>query len=126
VRLLADESCDYGVVRALRAAGHDVVAVIEDSRGALDREVFARSHREHRILLTEDKDFGRLAVASDLGGQEGLLLIRCPEQSRGDLPAAIVALVATFAERLLGAIVVWTPARTRFRPIRGEASTRPE
>jgi predicted nuclease of predicted toxin-antitoxin system len=61
VRLLADESCDYGVVMALRVAGHDVVAVIEDSRGALDREVFARSRREHRVLLTEDKDFGQLA-----------------------------------------------------------------
>jgi hypothetical protein len=35
-----------------------VVAVIEDSRGALDREVFARSRRGHRVLLTEDKDFG--------------------------------------------------------------------
>jgi predicted nuclease of predicted toxin-antitoxin system len=49
-----------------------VVAVIEDSRGALDREVFARSRREHRVLLTEDKDFGQLAVASDLAGRKVL------------------------------------------------------
>jgi predicted nuclease of predicted toxin-antitoxin system len=124
VRLLADESCDFGVVMALRAAGHDVAAVIEDRRGAPDREVFARSRREHRVLLTEDKDFGQLAVASDLGGEEGVLLIRCPEQSRGELPASIVALVETSGERLLGAVVVWTPARARFRPIRGEAGTR--
>jgi len=31
MRFLADESCDFGVVRALRAAGHDVVAVAEIS-----------------------------------------------------------------------------------------------
>jgi predicted nuclease of predicted toxin-antitoxin system len=52
VCLLADESCDYSVVKALREL------VIEDSRAAPDREVFARSRREHRVLLTEDKDFG--------------------------------------------------------------------
>ncbi|MBI3080243.1 MAG: DUF5615 family PIN-like protein, partial [candidate division NC10 bacterium] len=29
MRFLADESCDFAVVRALRAAGHDVVAIAE-------------------------------------------------------------------------------------------------
>jgi hypothetical protein len=29
MRFLADESCDFAVVRALRAAGHDVLAVAE-------------------------------------------------------------------------------------------------
>jgi hypothetical protein len=29
MRFLADESCDFRVIRALRAAGHDVMAVIE-------------------------------------------------------------------------------------------------
>src|SRR6266545_5018669 len=46
MRFLADESCDFRVIRALRAAGHDVVAVAEvaaDGRplsfaGALKRE----------------------------------------------------------------------------------------
>jgi predicted nuclease of predicted toxin-antitoxin system len=112
------------VVKALRAAGHDVVAVIEDDRGAPDREIFARSQREHRVLLTEDKDFGQLAVAADLSDQEGLLLIRCPEPSRGNLPAALADFVATSGERLLGAVVVWTPSRIRFRSIRGEAAAR--
>jgi hypothetical protein len=29
VRFLADESCDFAVVRALRTAGHDMLAVAE-------------------------------------------------------------------------------------------------
>jgi hypothetical protein len=29
MRFLADESCDFRVVRVLRAAGHDVKAIIE-------------------------------------------------------------------------------------------------
>jgi predicted nuclease of predicted toxin-antitoxin system len=126
MRLLADESCDYGVVTALRVAGHDVAAVVEDSRGVEDREVFARSRRERRVLLTEDKDFGQMAVASDLGAEEGVLLIRCPEQSREELPVSIVSLVETLGKRLLGAIVVWTPTRTRFRSLRGMAGTTAE
>ena len=31
MRFLADESCDFSVVRALRAADHDVVAIAEVS-----------------------------------------------------------------------------------------------
>ena len=61
MRFLADESCDFSVVRALRAAGHDIVAVAEGSlRGSSDREVIGLAKDNRRILLTEDKDFGQL------------------------------------------------------------------
>jgi predicted nuclease of predicted toxin-antitoxin system len=56
VLFLADESCDFAVVRALRTAGHDVVAVAEISRGAEDSSVVDLAVRQRRILLTEDKD----------------------------------------------------------------------
>lgn len=39
MRFLADESCDFAVVRMLRDAGHDVLAVAEDHRGADDEVV---------------------------------------------------------------------------------------
>ncbi|MBC7294098.1 MAG: hypothetical protein H5T84_08390 [Thermoleophilia bacterium] len=32
LRFLADESCDFALVRALRGEGHDVLAVVEMSR----------------------------------------------------------------------------------------------
>ncbi len=41
MRFLADESCDFAVVRALRAAGHDVKAVVETQCGATDESVIA-------------------------------------------------------------------------------------
>jgi uncharacterized protein YbjT (DUF2867 family) len=43
VRFLADESCDVAVVRALRAAGHDVAAIAEEQPGLTDRDVIARA-----------------------------------------------------------------------------------
>jgi hypothetical protein len=36
LEFLADQSCDFAVVRALRADGHDVIAVAEVARGAPD------------------------------------------------------------------------------------------
>jgi predicted nuclease of predicted toxin-antitoxin system len=55
---LAGESCDFAVVRALRAEGYDVLAVSEVMRRSDDRELIDQASRERRILLTEDKDFG--------------------------------------------------------------------
>jgi predicted nuclease of predicted toxin-antitoxin system len=58
MHFLADESCDFAVVRALRSDGHDVVAMAEISPRAEDAFVIALAKREERVLLTEDKDFG--------------------------------------------------------------------
>lgn len=72
MRFLVDESCDFAVVRALRGASHDVVAVVEVARGAKDAAVLTLSRGEGRILLTEDKDFGQLVFA-DGGGAAGVV-----------------------------------------------------
>lgn len=64
VRFLADESCDFRIVRALRAAGHDVHAIVEDSPGAPDGAVLESARKVNRILLTEDRDFGQLVFAN--------------------------------------------------------------
>jgi len=64
VRFLADESCDFAVVRALRSAGFDVVAVAEVVPRALDEAVIELAVLEDRIVLTEDKDFGQLVYGS--------------------------------------------------------------
>ncbi|MER3544032.1 MAG: hypothetical protein C4311_05335 [Chloroflexota bacterium] len=58
IRFLADESCDFAVVRALRATGYDVFAVSEARPRSIDSELMAQAAQEQRILLTEDKDFG--------------------------------------------------------------------
>ena len=51
MRFLADESCDYAAVHALRGAGHDVVAVAEVARGAEDSVVIELARSERRVLL---------------------------------------------------------------------------
>ena len=55
MRFLADESCDFAVVRALRADGHDVLAVSEMQRRSIDRELMELAKADDRILLIEAK-----------------------------------------------------------------------
>ena len=111
-RFLADESCDFALVRALRAENYDVVAVAETARGATDERVISLALREHRILLTEDKDFGQLVFAS-AKASGGVMLIRFPASARDALPARILDVIRREGARLERSFAVVQPKRTR-------------
>jgi len=119
VRFLADESCDFAVVRAMRAAGHEVVAVAETEPGALDEAVINRAALERLILLTEDKDFGQLEFAG-AGTSAGVILIRFPATARRSLADAVLELVKRKGEQLHGRFIVIEPGRVRISRQAGE------
>ena len=75
MRFLADESCDFSVVRALRSADHDVIAIAELSPREADASVMDRAVKDSRILITEDKDFGQLVYARCKGQAESFLFV---------------------------------------------------
>jgi predicted nuclease of predicted toxin-antitoxin system len=77
MRFLADEGCDFAVVRALRDAGHDIAAIAEGHAGVTDLEVMAVAAREGRIVISEDKDFGQLSFAGGPGGRMCAPAIPC-------------------------------------------------
>lgn len=112
MNFLADESCDFSVARALRDDGHDVLAVAERMPGAPDTEVIELAVREHRILLTEDKDFGQLVFAA-AHTAAAVILIRYPSRPRRTLPAIVVDVVRHYGETLVGGFVVIQPGRVR-------------
>jgi predicted nuclease of predicted toxin-antitoxin system len=113
MRFLADESCDFRVVRALRTAGHDVTTVIEFAPGAEDAAVIEMAVREQRVFVTEDRDFGQLVYA--MGKRTpGVVLLRFPATARARLPAMVVDLVTKHGDRLAGRFVVVEPGRFRF------------
>lgn len=112
MRFLADESCDFAVVRALRAAGHDVLAVAELSPRSDDHAVIDLATQDNRVLLTEDKDFGQLVYASSQPSG-GIIFIRFPTNTRQTLPTAVLKLIQERGDRLPGGFVVLTPGRVR-------------
>ena len=112
MRFLADESCDFAVVRALRSTGHDVLAVSEFQSRSVDEELMELAHHTGRILLTEDKDFGWLAFVRHVTSG-GVVLIRFPASARSGLAGSITRLVEELGAKLNGAFVVVRPGSVR-------------
>lgn len=114
IKFLADESCDFTVVRSLRAAGYDVLTVAELSPSLPDLQVLKLAINEKRILLTEDKDFGEWIFFQGKA-MSGVLLIRYPSKIRSKLGEAMKILVAKYGSDLVKSFTVLEPGRARIR-----------
>lgn len=117
MNFLADESCAAPVIRALRHAGHDVLAIAEIAAGATDEEVLEQAVREQRVLITEDLDFGNLVFARGRP-EAGVILVRFRTPGRLAKPASVVEAVSRLGSRLRNAFVVIEPGRVRISPRR--------
>lgn len=115
LQFLADESCDFVVVRALRAAGYDVLAIGELTQRTVDSELITLAAQEQRVLLTEDKDFGWLVFVSQ-AHSAGVILIRFPSNQRAALAEALLTVVREYAEKLTMSFTVVQPGYTRISP----------
>jgi len=82
MRFLVDESCDIVLSQALLEDGNDVLDVRDSKPGANDEWVINFALSENRILLTEDKDFGRLIYAH---GHKAIGVIFCDIQFQNDI-----------------------------------------
>lgn len=114
LRFLADESCDFAVVRSLRGAGYDVLAVSEVTTRSDDQQLINQTAAEGRILLTEDKDFGWLVYVSH-EASAGVVLIRFPGNARSLLSRAILNLIEDHSHELTNSFVVVQPGYARIR-----------
>jgi predicted nuclease of predicted toxin-antitoxin system len=97
VEFLADESCAGSVIRALRAAGHDLVVIAEEAKGALDEWVMERAFAESRILITGDRDFGELVYASGRS-TAGVVFVKFHSRARRAKPEAVLEAVAKLGD----------------------------
>lgn len=118
VLFLADESVDFAVVNALRSAGLDVVAIAEAAPRATDAQVIDLALREQRVLVTEDRDFGRFVYAHGLG-TVGIIYIRYSARARNRLPGDVLEAVDRLGEKVRGRFVVLQPGRVRISAIPG-------
>jgi predicted nuclease of predicted toxin-antitoxin system len=75
MKFVADESVDAPIYKALRNAGHEVMAIVEMSPGITDEAVLQVAFDNFAILITQDKDFGELSFR--LGKpHHGIILLR--------------------------------------------------
>jgi predicted nuclease of predicted toxin-antitoxin system len=61
VKFLVDECTGIWVSKKLAQLGFDSVSVIECMKGASDEEIIRKAIEENRVIVTNDKYFGRLA-----------------------------------------------------------------
>lgn len=114
ITFMADESCDFAVVRRLRASGYNVLAVAEEFPSAPDLQVLKCVVDEKRIILTEDKDFGEWVFAHR-EETYGVLLIRFPANLRSKLAQTVNLLVTQHGLDLIKSFTVLEPGRARIR-----------
>jgi predicted nuclease of predicted toxin-antitoxin system len=119
LRILADENVEPEIIERLRNEGHDVEWISDVSPGTDDDRVMDLADAESRVLLTQDKDFGKIAVFWR-GMSSGVALLRLrglDPRSKANLTASALE---EHAEELTGGrphFVVVEPGRVRVRPM---------
>lgn len=106
MRFLLDESTEYRLAGYLQACGHDVTAIAHDYPSALsDKDVLALAHREERVLITNDRDFGDLAFHDRLP-HCGVIFFRLPAATVETKIAQLEIILAKYDEHLHDFLVV--------------------
>ncbi len=116
MHFLADESCDFTIVRSLRKAGYHVKAIQEICPGADDEQVADLAAKEKRILLTEDKDFGQMVFATS-HVSVGVIFFRFPGNVRKRIGTLTVEIVQRMGEKLEKHFTVVQPGKIRISEI---------
>jgi predicted nuclease of predicted toxin-antitoxin system len=115
MRFLLDQNAEARIATFLNQLGHDATRVARDYPAGLpDERVLEIAHREQRVLLTNDKDFGELIIRNNLP-HAGVILFRFPLDATAQQKiAALERLLATHGTRLDRFLVV-TPRGVRVR-----------
>ena len=116
MRWLVDECVDAALVVQLCESGHDAVYMSDIAPRATDAEVMERAHDEHRLLLTEDKDFGDLVFRQGRP-VPGVVLLRIDSARRSLKWPRLLAAIDRFGEALFGRYMVVEETRFRSRPL---------
>ncbi len=85
--------------------------------GASDLKVLESGFEKRRVVLTEDKDFGKWIFAQK-SATAGVILLCYPLETRLQMSLAIVELVSEHGSELRNRYVVLEPGRARIRTTR--------
>lgn len=114
MRIVADESFDMPIVRALRTAGHDVLSIMESHRGADDTVILALANASSAVLFTSDHDFGELVFR--LGrAHHGVVLLRLAGLGEDRKERLVLDAITQHGQEMVGAFTVIAPGLVRIR-----------
>lgn len=116
MRFLLDECCPRGLTQALRERGHDVVHVVDFARGAVDEDLAAHAEAEDRLIVTEDFDFGELAVRYATP-TTGVVIVFCEGLGPAPTIARAVEAIDEQGQSLRGYLTIIETKRVRRRSL---------
>lgn len=117
MKLLLDTCVWGGAKTDLEAAGHDVLWTGDLEQDPGDEEILAQAHRERRVLVTLDKDFGELAIRR---GQPHCGIVRLVNVAARQQGITCQQVLAQYADELSrGSILTVEAGRVRIRVSEG-------
>ncbi|HSH99772.1 MAG TPA: DUF5615 family PIN-like protein [Reyranella sp.] len=116
MRVKLDENMPMALVTTLRRAGHDVHTVADEGLlGKPDAEIWKAAVEERRLLVTLDRDFGRLAIGTP--AHAGAIVLRPREANQTVLAGLAERAVALAAELdMNNRVAIVEDERIRIRP----------
>jgi len=112
MRFLLDHGVGRAAERALRDAGHDVVAFVDVDPHAPDEVILESAVAEDRVLVTTDLDFGELAVRHGLP-HRGILILRMDDADSHERAATVAMIVSAVGDGLTRQLTVYQRGRLR-------------
>lgn len=116
LKFLVDENVEYTVVHYLRKQGYDVLSIAESHPSLDDVDILQKAVQEHRIIITNDKDFGLLAFKEKLPAA-GIILFRLYDQSAAAKLRILARVLEGYKLRLYGNFIVISEGKIRIRKL---------
>ena len=116
MNLVADESLDFPIIKALRKEGHSVYSVLEDNQGADDDIVLKLARQKNCILITTDKDFGELVFRLK-NLSSGIILLRMAGLSIQEKIQIVIPAIQIHEKEFSNAFTVITKPSIRIRKL---------
>lgn len=113
---LANENIPLKTCKELKNEGLDILSVREIEPGATDEKVIQIAKEDDRILITFDKDFGKL-VFMQKQMIKGIILLRFPPVSPSIISENIKKLIALKNIKLEGHFTVVGVGKIRSIPL---------
>lgn len=116
MRLKLDENMPSVLAETLRGVGHEIhTAADEGLLGESDDIVWNAVVREERLLLTLDRDFGRLATGSS--GHSGAIVLRPRDANQATIVTLALRALALAADvDMKNRVAIFEDERVRIRP----------
>ncbi len=113
---LADENVPHPIVERLRKDGFTVRSIFEENRGIDDAAVISVANEAGLILITQDHDFGELAILRRMP-VVGVLLLELARLTLREQVERVANFLSSGPKSLAGNLTVIEPAPIRVRAL---------